>query len=452
MKRKILALVLVAVMLFSTVPAFAASNYTFAVDSSKVGSAKNPLTVTYDKGTIDYVSLGDSVAYGFGINGFDFNQLFDFTQPNRYAKEIDGSYPQLIKSYLSGVKTGGLLSKTLNVNYKQRAACVARIEDMCTFIDAKEFPGDGYYENMVKGFMLNGCYGSGIPTDRQLNEDFCTAVEDADFITITAGGNNFLGYILFSSMWKIEGIDADLSKYYGTAAEIAFDLIKQATIVRAEALDAATILKKKEETYTEQVKEVFDILEKLLYTMGAFMVSAPELMDIIHEKNPDAVIAFTGMPDAYAEYDIKIGSIVIDLEKIVKPMFSMVNTVFKNASEDRSDYVRYIDISGVELIKPTEGLPKNWDGKTIELSTFLDFFKNNLAISHPSELGHKQIADKIMANFTFEASNNKTFNVRNIINNVWTKIMSRLGITKITNLLSSISKFSLLDIIKVKLS
>ena len=80
MKRKILAIILVAALIFSTLPVFAAENsdskennigeadIEYEINKSNVGSHANPLTVSAGlNGKIDYVALGDSISFGYGL-------------------------------------------------------------------------------------------------------------------------------------------------------------------------------------------------------------------------------------------------------------------------------------------------------------------------------------------------------------------------------------------------
>ncbi len=320
------------------------------------------------------------------------------------------------------------------------------MDDLCTLIDSEKYPGDDYYIGLVKGLMLAGVYNSE-NMDDAIKADFGGAVEAADFITVTAGGNNYFGFFVIAEVMGQSGaLKGDLSKYFGESGEEAFSVYKNTILVQAKLLDKLT----GKATYEEKVEQVFTYLEKFLYTTAAYIKNTPQLLDLIHEKNPDAKVALTGLPDIFGEYDIKVGSIVIDLESIVVPMISILNNVLKNAAQSRSSYVRYIDISDVELIAPsdTSSMP-DWDGHTIDSDVLSEFFMANLAISHPSEKGHKQIADRIMENFKFVKEGTPTINIIGAIKNLWTSILSLSGVTKAKNLLDSLSKINIFGILKL---
>jgi len=98
MKKKILALTLAFALVFSTLPVFAGESYT--VDNNSVGSEPNSLKVSGEDGGINYLSLGDSIAFGYGI---------DEEKTSHWTKEkpcLEDSYPDLISDYLIGSNTG----------------------------------------------------------------------------------------------------------------------------------------------------------------------------------------------------------------------------------------------------------------------------------------------------------------------------------------------------------
>jgi len=468
-KKRIIGIVLaLGVAIASIVPTFAE---TLEIDKQNVGSGANPLTIPCDGNKINYVSLGDSVAYGYGMGDgsykLGFQDIYFGGASKRYAFEVPGCYANLIKNYLEGVSDN-------NVDYKQRAICSARVEDFLSLIDAKKYPGDDYFNNILVSLMLKGIYsdrvagsdtdldklaqeklGYTIPTITELNNDFGGAVKEADFITITAGGNNLFAYLVLSpetlrgyGLTDAGDVTPDLSEYYGTSVEASFELIKSTTLAEAKLLDAS-IKRTDGKTYAAQVKEVFATIEKLFYTLGAYSQSAPKLLDLIHQKNYNAVVAVTGMPSAFADFDIKVGKLTIDLEKIVDPMFGVLNNVWKNAAEARSTYCRYVDISDVELLDPDP----EWADRIVEASALEKFISRNLDATHPSAKGHKQIADKIMKNFKLENQANLgrslgSNGLFNTINNLWTSFLSRIGITRLANLTSVLKSINLSGLLK----
>jgi len=436
--KKILSLILAAALIFSTVPVFAGEAYSVTENITK------PLTVSYGLSGVNYVSLGDSIAYGYGLDQqLTLEGLLNAEKLDTYAKGsflhlVPGSYPDLIRTYLEG-KTHK------SVNILQGAVCGSRIDDACTLIDDELYPGDNYYTDII---ALNF-----IPNNDE-KAKIGKAVEKADLITVTAGGNNMICYPLASMYDWISG--NPLSDYYGSSEVAAFKTIKATVLAEAALLDKLA-KKSEEDSYKSTVETIFKFLEAYLYTTASFATHEGALLDLIHEKNPHAVVAITGIPGVLTEYNLKIGSITINLDSALSPMYAAINTVIKNAAEERSAYARYVDIFDVELMSSQAAGVEVINGKkTIDV----DYLKNSLNINeglelinivHPTADGHKEIQKRVLEKFTFKQGHSGITAVRNGIENAWATLMSKTGLLRLANFAEVIKSFKPLGIIALDL-
>jgi len=479
MKKKIIALVLTTLLVFSSLPVLADG---YCVDGENVGQATNSLTVSGDNNGINYLSLGDSIAFGYGLDG-------DATHPatSRYLNDycVEGSYPYLIKEYL----------KCKEDNFFQGAVCGAKVIDLCKLLSPDDYPNDSGFKSFIDSYLKDekgetynnyGKYMLGLKE----------AVENADFITITAGGNDSMAVLtsLFSgSTSSSTETLSNLSKLYGKAPYAVYISMKNLLLAQAKLIDS---VKNNGGATEKSLESIFGLLESILYSMSGFAIGENDVLDIIHKINPDAVIAVTGMPALFKEFIFKIGegsdAIEVDLEKVFSPMVHVLNNVIKNAAEERSAYVRYVDIfdmntmvnlsisdteksidlswAGVDKTKNIKYLYK-WDAdkkkyiiedangakldytkfaESIQTSNILMFIADQfLNATHPSLKGHEYIANQIMYNFDFDnTSNGKENAIKNYLSGMWTTIMSKLGIKKAANLLTTVIQIDMAGLIQ----
>lgn len=504
MKKKILSLVVVFAMIFAYMPVLA-----YAGDSS----SSEPLLVSFDK-ELNYVSLGDSVAAGYGLGAYaedyavydnsvfisNVKQIWDipYSLSGGFDYSPEESYPSLVEK---AVKEQDRTGKT-TVNHAKRAVCIARIQDVCTFIDSTKYKPDDFFNGLVV-WMLRGTLDSatsgvkapsiekyweladyslvypegvnGFPSLKAINADYSEKVKNADFITISAGGNNFYSYVLFTGRqnWYIDkegncsttytdgasrAFQWNLSDWYDDRTVRTIKALRTTAVAEAKLVDLAKKYKKNGETAGEtdeslaQLKEVieffgadlsttessvksaFNLIERLAYTIGAYKQSVPELLDLIHKKNPDAKIALTAIPVPYCDYSIKISdNLTISLAAIFKPIFGLANRALKKAAEERSDYVRYIDVPNPDLLTPltsstgeiggslVPALPSN----TLTIEGAIALLLGPLEATHPSAEGHQQIATEIMKNFTFEnTASDGPASIGDILKSLWKKIFN----------------------------
>ena len=128
---KSIALLMSLIMVFSIFAPVAASAQEWVHDNH-----------THKDGPINYVSIGDSMVNGYGLDGYE---LEDGTNVNGFLQEVPGSYPVLFKKYLEE-KSGSTVDLT------QLATSALRAEDIWYIItydsttNTAVWPGDAYSE------------------------------------------------------------------------------------------------------------------------------------------------------------------------------------------------------------------------------------------------------------------------------------------------------------------
>jgi len=428
MKKKILALVLAAVLVFSTMPSFALS-----IDPKVEATAANPLTVSSGLDGFKYVSLGDSIAYGYGLEGFYDGAVENpqmIPQPPLYTNT--GSYPDQIQKYL----------RCSSKNYVQGSMCGVRAVDVCTILGVEGYPGDSIYGESIKSQFEN--------LDSDYLNTVQSAVEEADFITVTAGGNDIFTNVMMYLLSDEEIPEFSLENYYSKSAMTAFSAMKTTLINQAKLIDKSkNVAENSEDSAEAKVNKVFDSLEFILYAVGGYVHAEGDLLDRIHEMNPNAVVAITGLPGMYLDFDVQVGSLIIDVEKILGPMYTAVNNVIKNAAEERGTYCRYIDILDMKYFDIEDDYVSNG---IVQFDHLMDFLmQNTMQIAHPSKEGCKQIAEKIVSNFNFKTFGGKLTTVKNFLTNLCPAIISRLGVTKVQNFLDIFRQINLWGVVKLSI-
>ena len=283
--KKILVLVMTFAMLLGT---FAPTLGVFA--DYVAGNGDNGAD-----GTLDYVSIGDSMTNGIGMDGYDA------TGKNGYLEEAKDAYPSQFAGWLESF-TGK------DVNLTQLATSAARIEDvyyMLTKGTEKEFTPDFW---TVRELLTNpdrwGKTGAArgeenwdkhMDTNNTIANVFQSSVANADVISLATGNGNF-GVFFMGRVMNLVG--------FGSAEELALDNEKYAHMTVENALELCGA--------NEEVKElvmgvyndaeaylveagmpsdlIVAILNYLVYTTASYVVTYMNVIDYIAEVNPDATV------------------------------------------------------------------------------------------------------------------------------------------------------------------
>ena len=262
------------------------------------------------KGTLNYVSIGDSMTNGYGFEGYnqdghvwDYDEYDFFKGINVYG---DGSYALQFENYLAG--------KGYDVNHTKLALSGLRAEDVAFLLDKAEEPADGYfqtcwsyaywgYTNFVPGTSQgwsdynHNKYAKPEQIEAQLTqmkEYYQTSMKDADIISLALGNASFNAYFI-DRMMKVFGAMGD--GFSDTAPQMTLeDALKLMESEEDKQLVRdvyAKLLVKLEEVVPADMMEQFkikDLCDLTAYITASFALNYKLVIEWIAENNPDAQV------------------------------------------------------------------------------------------------------------------------------------------------------------------
>ena len=266
------------------------------------------------KGTIKYVSIGDSMANGYGFVGYnqtsDNRAVYDFmTGEGMYG---EGAYPLQFEAYLE--------SLDYEVEHTKLATSAMLAEDLLYLLGGREeFDDDwGGYKDYV------GTYSDG-----ELMPHIQAAVAEADIITMGIGNASFGAFMLHKLTDALGVFGATLDK------ELSFE-------------DAIAVLDLDAEQYS-LVMEVYDYLESKLiaevpvelveqynleavvdmiaYTTASYVVNYKLLVERILNMNSDVEIILVGLLNT--TYGMNVvddnGEVILPFGDVMDALFGTLN-------------------------------------------------------------------------------------------------------------------------------
>ncbi len=226
--KSLLSLMLVASMTFAApLSTWATSGEDTAVETTGVKDINGD-------GKLTYVTFGDSVTNGYGMEGYRYD---DGTNPYGFHREVETAHPAIVAEYLSGVFDG-------EVELYQMAISGYRVEEfnylLNTDVVRDEFHNktvawrapsiveDWYRKRTdssmsdedkaaMEAYINQYCVDPSIDDETELENnaqaimanEYCKAVEAADVITLNLGANNF-GTFLTWQLGALLGMDYEL--------------------------------------------------------------------------------------------------------------------------------------------------------------------------------------------------------------------------------------------------
>ena len=310
MLRSGLAMMLAICMIISACPVVA-----FATEaSSGVGTESDP-------NTISYVSIGDSMANGYGLPGYD-----DPYAVNGFMDFVADAYPNQLQSELGFD------------HIAQLATSAMRAEDLNYILRYPNATADPY----TKSEFINGRWNDYEGYDSELTgvsnvaKVFQDNVREADVITMGIGNANFGVFMLgrltnalnimvkegqYEAIQKAEEwvnfenalskLDATQKQVVMTAYNNAMDVLKSK--VPADAADL--------------VDRVGNILG---FSMASYMANMDSALDRINELNPDAEIILVAVMNTFEGVDLTFElegkKYTIPMSSLMAPIVNSVNT------------------------------------------------------------------------------------------------------------------------------
>ena len=303
---KSIALLMSLIMVFSIFAPVAASAQEWVHDNH-----------THKDGPINYVSIGDSMVNGYGLDGYE---LEDGTNVNGFLQEVPGSYPVLFKEYLEE-KSGSTVDLT------QLATSALRAEDIWYIItydsttNTAVWPGDAYAEfrhDVWSGTGENKVSNYTGYSLTEMHDIYVDAITKADVISLGLGANNFSTYFTEHLSGFISGnpgvhtepnwdyikehldaaTKADLTKLYEKLYTLTYDLFENPSV--QEMLGGSF------GSYTlEDVAKYF--AEGMVYTTISFTIAYRGVIDEIKKLNPDVEIVIHNLNNWIADMSLTLG-------------------------------------------------------------------------------------------------------------------------------------------------
>ena len=227
---------------------------------------------------IKLVSLGDSMANGYGLEGYG-NQ-------NGYHDYGVAAYANQLADWL---EDNGAV-----VEHSQLAMSAMRAEDLHFILEygtEGAYPGDKYTEvEFEKGRFVDN-----IGSVEKAATEFQTSVAEADIITLGAGNANFGVFLLHRIVTALEfGIGA-YATYDWISVEDALAECDEET--KAIAMQVYEEVKAELMTYVpaEKAEKAEELAEIFTYATISYMLSYAGIIETIYNLNPDAEVILMGL-------------------------------------------------------------------------------------------------------------------------------------------------------------
>lgn len=325
-----------------------------------------------------YVSLGDKMTTGFGfedyyIEGSGLTKDVDYKEDAGH-KSVDGFMTQSSKSYPALVKEA-LEVEYGDVTWTQLAANSFRIDDIYYELVGSEVT-DEFYDLVFDAASesegaekWNSIYGSrisdkGEDDNETVHNQFFNAIEGADYITLSAGLNNFGDFItgkllkFFSLGISSEdlgpisgffkqydfggndtlqafcdkvGLDLDIDALY----EFVFDIVEEQFHFDPRAHlefslgDFATI----------KVREAID---SVILSFVSYCYYMNETTKLIRAINPDAEFVVIGLINPYDGLKVKYNEQIINIGEIYNYVLRAAN-LFTSLMTEAADSFKFVD-------------------------------------------------------------------------------------------------------------
>jgi len=329
-----------------------------------------------------YVSLGDSIAEGYDLEGYDIE--YDYVTNKRFQAPV-GSFP---KNVANAVLCNVIEPPTEDFNFLPLALSGSKIIDMLYLLD-----DTGYYDSIINQYAVGiDSFDKKISSVKNNSDlDIINNISTADIITIEIGSNDLAVYPLYQS-------------------NIYQSLLSDSDITEEMILD-----------YIKYMYEGYNnILEQY-----------PQLLKRIRQLNPKAELVVVGLYNPFQ--NMKIHDCGLKIGYVANSLFEAVNIFYKSIVE-KYDAI-YVDITGTSYYFPTFSLITD-DEELLK--------QNYLYKIHPNEAGAKYISDQILKAIPKSSGRNYTetpeqgdctiyINEQNIGNYALTKVGNTWYIQNKTN-------------------
>lgn len=339
-------------------------------------------------GKISYVSFGESVTNGYGMEGYRYA---DGTNVFGFLREPDDCYPVLIREYLE--------DQGYTVDLKQMAVSAYRMDELhwllCDCYEPDEYHHsryDGWNASIVSRMLTQddgraylseyiAQYGSDSAVinnaDSILSAEYRKAVEEADLITIDMGTNNF-GTFMTSTIQYILGLSdipvtVDFSVYVDENTAASLDaMMEQMAANMAGASDG--------QAYTL----ILTLGRCLLYGYLGFTHHYDAALDAIYELNPEVQIVVVDVYSMISGVDLEGEALGegLDLDQLYGLFIDLANYY----TRDLSPYAHKVTHANLD------------DNPEL----FVDYYKDYPNDAYPDNQYLHSSAERLMNEFIME--------------------------------------------------
>ena len=231
-----------------------------------------------------YVSIGDSMANGYGFDGYEQGNDGVNIINNQDKFYGAGAYPLQFEEYLK--------SQGYDVTHTKLASSALRAEDLLYLLGGRENPADDWFDQVN--------YYTGIDDNTVLSAFYQNAVKDADIITLGVGNASFGAFFLsrVTSLLNVMGGSLDEAQKEMYKLDNALSLLENEEDKELVKEVYANVIEKIDSFVSPEYAEQYSIdavTELLAYTAAGFVINFAKSVDRIVELNSDVEIILVGL-------------------------------------------------------------------------------------------------------------------------------------------------------------
>lgn len=337
---------------------------------------------------INYVSLGDSMVNGYGLDGYEYeyhkgeSEMIECTEStcskehvvfkwsNGYLQEAPDSYPVKLAEYFGWDLTQLAMSAMrvedlhwiLELDYNDsEALTVATMSEWneeswnATFTNGDYFTWDQFATG-----RLNKVYpGSNVKSVAQNYQD---SIADADVISLGIGNGNF-GVFMLGRIMEAIGFDGnpDETMVYNVEsairnldADFQAEILSMIDALYAEAEAMGITIDDGDDATTSMME---GLMNTVSYVMVSYVINYRGVIDAIVELNPDAKIIIVGLMNTMEGMKFNINGEIVDFGELMGASLGIVSaymaalpTVLQAAGEYAEATFYYAEAANVDVM------------------------------------------------------------------------------------------------------
>ena len=265
---------------------------------------------------INYVSIGDSMANGYGFVGYnqtsDDRAVYDFMTGKRMYG--NGAYPNQFEDYLTGLG--------YDVNHTKLATSAMLAEDLLYLLGGREEFDDGWggYKDYV------GTY-----SDAEISDHVKQAVTEADVITMGIGNAAFGAFLMHKLTDALGVFGASLDEnekvdFEDAISVLELDAEQYALVMQVYGMLEAKLVENVPADLAEQYR-LKDVVDLMAYTTASFVVNYKLVIEKVLQMNPDVEMVLVGLLNTTYGMNItdENGNVILPFGDVMDSLFSTLN-------------------------------------------------------------------------------------------------------------------------------